>query len=140
MLERLRIRDLALLEAAEVEFRPGLNVVTGETGAGKSLLVQAVALLVLAIFLLFFISMTSVFLLRVFFASRRAGRGRTYGATAAPLTMNRSPYPASANFIARSTRPSWHDDEVPSASHTLEWMWQLEPTLSKAYLAMKVMA
>lgn len=46
MLERLRVRDLALLEAAEVEFRPGLNVVTGETGAGKSLLVQAVALLV----------------------------------------------------------------------------------------------
>ena len=46
MLERLRIRDLALLDAAEVEFRPGLNVVTGETGAGKSLLVQAVSLLV----------------------------------------------------------------------------------------------
>ena len=46
MLERLRIRDLALLESAEVEFRPGLNVVTGETGAGKSLLVQAVSLLV----------------------------------------------------------------------------------------------
>ena len=46
MLERMRIRDLALLEEAEVEFRPGLNVVTGETGAGKSLLVQAVSLLV----------------------------------------------------------------------------------------------
>jgi len=46
MLERLRIRDLALLDEAEVEFRPGLNVVTGETGAGKSLLVQAVSLLV----------------------------------------------------------------------------------------------
>ncbi|HEY2955461.1 MAG TPA: DNA repair protein RecN [Candidatus Eisenbacteria bacterium] len=46
MLERLRIRDLALLDEAEVEFRPGLNVVTGETGAGKSLLVQAASLLV----------------------------------------------------------------------------------------------
>ena len=46
MLERLRIRDLALLDEADVEFRPGLNVVTGETGAGKSLLVQAVSLLV----------------------------------------------------------------------------------------------
>ena len=45
MLERLRIRDLALLEEAEIELRPGLNVVTGETGAGKSLLVQAVSLL-----------------------------------------------------------------------------------------------
>jgi DNA repair protein RecN (Recombination protein N) len=46
MLERLRIRDLALLESAEVELRPGLNVVTGETGAGKSLVVQAVSLLI----------------------------------------------------------------------------------------------
>jgi DNA repair protein RecN (Recombination protein N) len=46
MLERLRIQDLALLDHAEIEFRPGLNVVTGETGAGKSLLVQAVSLLV----------------------------------------------------------------------------------------------
>ena len=46
MLERVRIRDLALVEEAEVEFGPGLNVVTGETGAGKSLLVQAVSLLV----------------------------------------------------------------------------------------------
>ena len=46
MLERVRIRDLALVAEAEIEFGPGLNVVTGETGAGKSLLVQAVNLLV----------------------------------------------------------------------------------------------
>jgi hypothetical protein len=46
------------------------------------------ALLVIAIILLFFISMTSVFLLRVFFASRRAGRGRTYGATAPPVSID----------------------------------------------------
>lgn len=45
------------------------------------------AMLVVAIILLFFISMTSVFLLRVFFAARRTGRGRTYGATAPPLTI-----------------------------------------------------
>ncbi|MDQ5840379.1 MAG: hypothetical protein M3537_04380 [Chloroflexota bacterium] len=45
------------------------------------------AMLVVAIILLFFISMTSVFLLRVFFAARRTGRGRTYGATAAPMTI-----------------------------------------------------
>jgi hypothetical protein len=32
--------------------------------------------------------MTSVFLLRVFFASRRSGRGRTYGATAPPITID----------------------------------------------------
>lgn len=45
MLERLVIRDLVLVERAEVEFGPGFNAVTGETGAGKSLLVQAVDLL-----------------------------------------------------------------------------------------------
>jgi len=46
------------------------------------------ALLVIAIILLFFISMTSVFLLRVFFAARRTGRGRTYGATAPPVSID----------------------------------------------------
>ena len=46
MLERLVIRDLAVVERAEVHFGPGLNAVTGETGAGKTLLVQAVSLLV----------------------------------------------------------------------------------------------
>jgi DNA repair protein RecN (Recombination protein N) len=45
VLERLVIRDLVLVERAEVEFGPDLTVVTGETGAGKSLLVQAVDLL-----------------------------------------------------------------------------------------------
>ena len=39
-----------------------------------------IALLVVAMILLFFVSMTSVFLLRVFFADRRRGRGRTIGA------------------------------------------------------------
>lgn len=46
MLERLVIRDLAVVEHAEVSFAAGLNAVTGETGAGKSLLVEAVSLLV----------------------------------------------------------------------------------------------
>jgi DNA repair protein RecN (Recombination protein N) len=45
MLERLVIRDLALVEHAEIAFAPGLNVVTGETGTGKSLLVSAIDLL-----------------------------------------------------------------------------------------------
>ncbi len=42
MLELLRIRDLALIEDAELEFAPGLNVLTGETGAGKSFIVRAI--------------------------------------------------------------------------------------------------
>ena len=45
MLRFLRIRNLAVIEAVEVEFEPGFNVLTGESGAGKSILVEAVALL-----------------------------------------------------------------------------------------------
>src|SRR3954466_12771039 len=44
MLRFLRIQHLAVIDAAEVEFDPGLNVLTGETGAGKSILVEAVGL------------------------------------------------------------------------------------------------
>jgi DNA repair protein RecN (Recombination protein N) len=45
MLRFLRIRSLAVIEAVEVEFDRGFNVLTGETGAGKSILVEAVGLL-----------------------------------------------------------------------------------------------
>jgi DNA repair protein RecN (Recombination protein N) len=45
MLRYLNIRNLAVIEALEVSFEPGLNVLTGETGAGKSILVEAVSLL-----------------------------------------------------------------------------------------------
>ena len=45
MLSFLRIRNLAVLEAVDVEFGPGFTVLTGETGAGKSILVEAVGLL-----------------------------------------------------------------------------------------------
>src|SRR6476659_8466316 len=45
MLTHLRITDFALLDDVEIDFQSGFNVLTGETGAGKSLLVEAVALL-----------------------------------------------------------------------------------------------
>ena len=45
MLRFLSIRRLAVIDAVQVEFGPGLNVLTGETGAGKSILVEAVGLL-----------------------------------------------------------------------------------------------
>src|SRR4051812_50124707 len=45
MLTHLRITDFALLDDVEIDLGPGFNVLTGETGAGKSLLVEAVALL-----------------------------------------------------------------------------------------------
>mgnify|MGYP003295219804 CR=1 FL=1 len=44
MLEYLRIRNLALIEDAELDFAPGMNVLTGETGAGKSILMDALSL------------------------------------------------------------------------------------------------
>jgi len=68
-------------------------------------------LLVVAIFLLFFISMTSVFLLRVFFASRRGGRGRTYGATAAPLTIDTESAPESVSSPPESVIPTADESE-----------------------------
>lgn len=46
MLRFLSVRHLAVIEALEVEFEPGLNVITGETGAGKTVLVEAIDLLV----------------------------------------------------------------------------------------------
>src|SRR2546428_9560923 len=45
MLRFLRIKRLAVIDSVEIEFAPGLNVLTGETGAGKSILVEAVGLL-----------------------------------------------------------------------------------------------
>jgi hypothetical protein len=46
-----------------------------------------IVLLCIDMFLLFFISMTSVFLLRVFFADRRRGRGRSLGAARTPTRV-----------------------------------------------------
>jgi len=46
MLRFLKVRHLAVIEQVEVEFGPGFNVLTGETGAGKSILVEGIGLLV----------------------------------------------------------------------------------------------
>ena len=45
MLTELRVRDLAVIADVTLPFQPGLNVLTGETGAGKSMVVDALALL-----------------------------------------------------------------------------------------------
>ncbi len=45
MLTELRVRDLAVIADVTLPLKPGLNVLTGETGAGKSMLVDALALL-----------------------------------------------------------------------------------------------
>ena len=44
MLAALSVRDIVLIEAASLEFAPGLNVLTGETGAGKSILLDALGM------------------------------------------------------------------------------------------------
>jgi DNA repair protein RecN (Recombination protein N) len=46
MIRFLSVNNLAVIDKLELEFQPGLNVLTGETGAGKSILVGAVGLLV----------------------------------------------------------------------------------------------
>ena len=45
MLATLRIRDFAIISHLEINFEPGFNIISGETGAGKSILVGAVNLL-----------------------------------------------------------------------------------------------
>ncbi len=41
MLRGLDIRDMLIIDRLELEFQPGLNVLTGETGAGKSILLDS---------------------------------------------------------------------------------------------------
>jgi DNA repair protein RecN (Recombination protein N) len=45
VLRRLRIENLVLIRDAELDFAPGLNAITGETGAGKTILAQSIGLL-----------------------------------------------------------------------------------------------
>ena len=44
MLQNLHVKNLALIDETEVDFGPGLNILTGETGAGKSILMGSVGL------------------------------------------------------------------------------------------------
>jgi len=45
MLASLKIKDIAIIDELDIEFSPHLNIITGETGAGKSIIINAVKLL-----------------------------------------------------------------------------------------------
>jgi len=44
MISHIRIKDFAIIDTIEVDFHDGLNIITGETGAGKSIIIEAVSL------------------------------------------------------------------------------------------------
>ncbi len=43
MLEVLHIENIAIIEEADIRFEPGFNALTGETGAGKSIVIDALS-------------------------------------------------------------------------------------------------
>lgn len=45
MLQKLSIRNYALIDTLEIDFNKGLNIITGETGAGKSIILGALSLI-----------------------------------------------------------------------------------------------
>ena len=45
MLQKLYIKNLAIIEELLIDFKSGLNIITGETGSGKSLIIQSIQLL-----------------------------------------------------------------------------------------------
>ncbi|HVI42149.1 MAG TPA: AAA family ATPase, partial [Anaerovoracaceae bacterium] len=44
MISHIRIKDFAIIDTVEIDFHKGLNIITGETGAGKSIIIEAVSL------------------------------------------------------------------------------------------------
>ncbi|MBC7690410.1 MAG: DNA repair protein RecN [Methylotenera sp.] len=45
MLETLKIKNIAIIDSAEITFKAGLNILSGETGAGKSIIIEAISLI-----------------------------------------------------------------------------------------------
>ena len=44
MIDHISIRNFAIIENTEVDLKDGLNIITGETGSGKSILIEAISL------------------------------------------------------------------------------------------------
>ena len=45
MIKKINIKDFAIIDDITIEFNPGLTVITGETGAGKSLILKSLSVL-----------------------------------------------------------------------------------------------
>ncbi len=67
-------------------------------------------LMILDLVLLFLVSMTAVFLLRVFFADRRRGRGRTIGAAREPLVISTTDAAPSASRVPEPMSQPDHEE------------------------------
>ena len=70
--------------------------------------------------LLFLVSMTAVFLLRVFFADRRRGRGRTIGAAREPMVISSGQTPEPKPGVASGSAPPDARDTQPNAHRDLD--------------------
>ena len=46
MIKHISIKNVAVIESAQIDFEEGFNVLTGETGAGKSIIIDAINLLI----------------------------------------------------------------------------------------------
>ncbi|GAI80770.1 unnamed protein product, partial [marine sediment metagenome] len=46
MLKELQVKNFAIIDDARIKFQKGLNILTGETGAGKTLIIEAINLLI----------------------------------------------------------------------------------------------
>ena len=44
MINHISIRNFAIIENTEIDFEDGLNIITGETGSGKSIVIEAISL------------------------------------------------------------------------------------------------
>ena len=44
MIDHISIKNFAIIENTEIDFKEGLNIITGETGSGKSIVIEAISL------------------------------------------------------------------------------------------------
>ena len=63
MLTRLVIKNIALIDEVQIDFNKGLNIITGETGAGKSILLDSISLALESVQALSLLSMANLRLL-----------------------------------------------------------------------------